>query len=289
MSWYQQQNLLDAIREGNVANLKKAIEKGADVNERGGNYEGRYPIHIAAQSKSLECLEALVDAGADVNTTDNHGAIPLHCVDSNKEIAIVQYLVEHTENVNAYNHFGTPLHLAINKNNEDVIEVLLTRQDIDVNAQTKKNVYRSNEKLNDKTPLHLAIEAGNVNIINMLIVKDADLNIQDAQGKTPLHLAIKAYASEMDEAHNAMLASKEALENGDNRSAELNERIAREHKDNAAKLLEVVKLLLKHKDINANIQDAQGRTPLHLAIENGDVDIVGTLLDHTNVDVNLKR
>jgi ankyrin repeat protein len=48
---------------------------------------------------------------------------------------------------------------------------------------------------------------------------------------------------------------------------------------------DIVRLLLDH-DWNVNEVDAEGRTPLHLAAENGDRSIVQVLLNHINVDLH---
>ena len=43
--------------------------------------------------------------------------------------------------------------------------------------------------------------------------------------------------------------------------------------------LEIVELLLEH-GANPNVQDNDGRTPLHYAVENCHVDVARVLLDH---------
>lgn len=48
----------------------------------------------------------------------------------------------------------------------------------------------------------------------------------------------------------------------------------------------LVSVLLKNKNINVNIPDSQGRTPLHLAAFELNADIVSLLLRHPNVEVN---
>ena len=50
--------------------------------------------------------------------------------------------------------------------------------------------------------------------------------------------------------------------------------------------LEVVRELLKHKDIEVNKADNFGRSPLCIACENGYLEIVKELLKHENIDVN---
>ena len=48
----------------------------------------------------------------------------------------------------------------------------------------------------------------------------------------------------------------------------------------------MVKLLLKHDEIDVNLADRTGRTPLYMAILNNLDEIVKLLLEHGGVDLN---
>ena len=50
--------------------------------------------------------------------------------------------------------------------------------------------------------------------------------------------------------------------------------------------LDILQQLLSHEDIEVNIEDNEGKTPLQHAIENNDSDSVEQLLSHKNIDVN---
>src|SRR5262245_51365672 len=58
-----------AVRAGDLAAVKTAVEKGADVNAR--NEYGVTALWIAASKEKLDVVEFLVGKGADVNARDD--------------------------------------------------------------------------------------------------------------------------------------------------------------------------------------------------------------------------
>ncbi|KAF8463355.1 ankyrin repeat-containing domain protein, partial [Kalaharituber pfeilii] len=48
-----------------------------------------------------------------------------------------------------------------------------------------------------------------------------------------------------------------------------------------------VRLLLDHSDIDINLADKDGKTPLHCAVERRSKSTVRLLLDHSDIDINL--
>lgn len=68
-----------AIREENFEAASILIESGkVDVNLGGGIYGS--PLHLAVVRLEIWLIKALIDKGADVNTTDYDGKTPLHFV-----------------------------------------------------------------------------------------------------------------------------------------------------------------------------------------------------------------
>ena len=53
--------------------------------------------------------------------------------------------------------------------------------------------------------------------------------------------------------------------------------------------MDIIKLLLSHKDIDINAPFQKGKSPLHLAVQNNDIEIVKLLLTYPNIDVNQIR
>lgn len=63
--------LLDASANGDTATISRWIAEGADINV--ANEKGWTPLVIAAFNQNMETVEALVDAGADVNHQSVNG------------------------------------------------------------------------------------------------------------------------------------------------------------------------------------------------------------------------
>ncbi len=55
------------------------------------------------------------------------------------------------------------------------------------------------------------------------------------------------------------------------------------------KNIEIIKLLLNHKDIDVNVKDNDGYTPLMAAVQQHNTEIVKLLLNHKNIDVNIQN
>jgi len=52
--------------------------------------------------------------------------------------------------------------------------------------------------------------------------------------------------------------------------------------------VDIIELLLKHENIDVNIQNIDGNTPLHISLYTND-DIAKLLLDHKDIDVNIQN
>ena len=71
------EKLRTAARQGDAAGVREWLEAGADPNAADPEY-GRTAMHYAAAvGKSVEVLEVLRDAGAEVDKADKDGETPL--------------------------------------------------------------------------------------------------------------------------------------------------------------------------------------------------------------------
>src|SRR4051794_14388594 len=82
-----------AVRAGDVAAARAAVENGADVNAR--NEYGVSTLWIAAGTGKLEVVEYLVGKGADVNARDDIWyQTPLSIATSSAQLKTVQLLIK---------------------------------------------------------------------------------------------------------------------------------------------------------------------------------------------------
>ena len=83
-------------KEYRLTNATRLLEAGADVNAT--DDEGFTPLHFAAQDDSEEVVQLLLDAGADVNVVNNKGETPLYKAVRNTTsgaVPITRLLLEH--------------------------------------------------------------------------------------------------------------------------------------------------------------------------------------------------
>ena len=67
-------NLHDPAHRGDVEEVRRCIEEGADPNER--DSYGRTPLHYAAYYGHVEVVRVLLDEGADPTAEDEYGKTP---------------------------------------------------------------------------------------------------------------------------------------------------------------------------------------------------------------------
>ncbi|KAF7402567.1 hypothetical protein HZH66_004834 [Vespula vulgaris] len=111
------------------------------------NNNGETILHVASTVGSLEIIQLLLDAGADVNvTTKFEGRTPLHLACSANKIQAVKIILDCAAcNINAKDLNGdTPLHLAT-KNVDTKLMELLIRSGANANIRNLQNVTPRSE------------------------------------------------------------------------------------------------------------------------------------------------
>jgi len=124
-----QARFIAAIDTGDLVTVKQYITAGIDVNQLVElEWQGTFlPIEEAAMHKHYIIVEALLDAGADVNARNRNNCIPLHFAATNGSTDIARILLEHGANVNASgNDNYTPLHAASTQGNVEMVKFLIS-------------------------------------------------------------------------------------------------------------------------------------------------------------------
>jgi ankyrin repeat protein len=118
--------LMKAIQQNDVAQAKKLIAEGVNVNELDSNQDA--PLVMAAYKGQTEIVRLLLEAGADVTAVDpGMKATALHAASYAGRTEAAKLLVEHRIDIDKqgpYNGY-TALHDAIWQNNVGVAEVLI--------------------------------------------------------------------------------------------------------------------------------------------------------------------
>jgi ankyrin repeat protein len=258
----------------------KIIEKSTDINAQDDEY-GCTVLHIAIRYKSETMTKELLKRkDVDVNLKNNNNGIALHfaCLWKDMPIDLFKIILEKSTDINAQARDGnTALHWAIAMENRTALEELLKCKDVDVNL---KNNY-------NKTALHFAAVVWKnipIDLFKKILKKSTDVNAQDNKhGHTALHWAI---IGENRTAVEELLKRDDVDVNLKNNKNVTALHYASEWKNIPVELFRVI--LCNSTDV-VNAQKVNGWTALHDAIDNQSETATKQLLEHNDMDVNLKN
>ena len=241
-----------ACRNENIEMLKLILSQ-KDYCNVNSKYEGKTPIIIAIEKENYELYKILI----------NKKKIKLDIPDfSGKQV----------------------IHFACEYKNLEILEDLLNNKldKIDINCCDKNN----------NTPLLLACEKGNLKAIKLLFKYCKDKIILDVKNKLGLTPILSVCNSKKKKKRLQIIQIiYENIKNEDK------ERIINEKGPMKKTLLhfaceknesEIVKFLLSLPTVNVNSVDDDERTPLISSVYLGSTDIIELLLNHPQIDLNIK-
>ena len=162
-----------------VSDPAALAETGLDPNVR--DPIGRTALYWAAgweESVGLAAIEALVNAGADVDLPTKKLETPLYRAAYRGNMAAIAALSEAGADVSVPSRSGTALHIAVIRG--DVVTVsALVAEGVDLEARD----------YHGWTALQLAAHRGNPVMIAALVEAGADVGARDSRGRTALQLA----------------------------------------------------------------------------------------------------
>lgn len=151
--------LVIVARSGKLAEVRKLLDEGANVNGRFGG-KGDTPLLGAVSFGQTEVVRLLLTRGADVNATFAEGggtALDMAAYKGNAEIAKVLLEAGADPNIRDARYGWTPLHAAAKRGNAEIVQLLISHG-ADINA-------RNND---GNTALYVAKVEGREEIVAML-------------------------------------------------------------------------------------------------------------------------
>jgi cytochrome c len=145
----QASNLNDLVKNGDVAAVTSALDKGAAINE----IDGVTALYIACEKGNLDLAKLLIDRGADVNLPVSWQRTPLYAATNGGYADIVKLLLENGADPNHLAKAQTPLHMAAENGCLQCV-IHLVDAGADVNALTSDG----------NPPIHFAKRSGHDDI-----------------------------------------------------------------------------------------------------------------------------
>ncbi|WP_422410919.1 MULTISPECIES: ankyrin repeat domain-containing protein [unclassified Endozoicomonas] len=272
-------HLQNEVRQGNVEKVGNLLESSRDLINQLDSF-GNTLLHVAATQGDASTLEALLNAGADIEILNNQQHSPLHLAIINNYPEAVKLLIESpariSERLRIINQEdsqgNTPLHLAVLARNTKVVTLLLSNGA----SQERSNNYGF-------TPLYLAAINGTQDAIKVLL--DWKSAISQDEVSALFHIAANFNSESLMEGllirglHHGFKFYQPCMpDTMDQFCVQTESGLTVLHEAVLANSYSVVRLLIRVGLIKINAQDDQGNTSLHYAIQNNDMEMIEILL-----------
>lgn len=287
--------LTDAIDQNNEEMVKMLVDYGADVDIEGPSHDS--PLMIAASKGNINIVQILLRAPLInvnwYNPSNGYSALINAALYGHKKI--IEMLLKRGANVNILSGGGSALMVAAKKGHKDVVELLLSHgADPSIEhfnntaaSLAEKEGYKEiaeilNKAVKANQELILAVKSNDFKKVQALINDKANVNKEDSEGYTPLmYAAIYGYKDIVKLLLYAKADPNLKTKRGHTTLTALFDAIYQSH----GRLLqekvheEIVNLLLE-ANADPNISDSSKNTPLLLAIELPNVDMVESFLKY---------
>lgn len=250
------------------------VSKGALVNYQ--DIDGNTALHRAClSSENEETVRNLIELGASVNIQCKEKLTPLHHACESNSLQIADHLIKKGASINCSDSNDlTPLFYAIQKSHKEVAKLL-----IDYGADLNLTY------LDGYTALSCACSNSCIEIVHLLLKNGASANLRSAKGCSPLHLA--SLLDNVEVAHILITQGADINSTDDNLRSAVHVAAANGNR----KMLRHFYINFKIFEVDFNMVDKFGKSPLMLAIENDQfktaellIRIIGARLDIKDVN-----
>lgn len=263
-------------------------------------FDARDPAHLfnAIRAGEMRAIRRWCKNNAiEVTTTDAAGRTVLHLGAEQGELGIFHFLLRQSGvQIDAVDASGkTALFYAAQRERAALVQRLLCSYGASVNSKDNSG----------RTALSYAAEHNSYRSTELLLEAGADVASEDSSGRTPLLYAVRAgscaatvrLVKHTKSGYQALvLAAQMGQAKIENKLMSMSKEVANWEDGNLRKLLlrsahdgrdDMVRVLLRLHEVEADTRDGDGRTPLSLAAEVGHCNII-RILSRRGANRNLK-
>ena len=259
-----------------VATLLTSLE-GIKVDTH--NLQQETPLHLACKYNRLELCKLLIMKGSrsaygSAEEVEEEQT-PLHLACCHDSIELVEAVLENADAtsliINRKDMYGdSPMFNACRHGNLQIVKFLI---------QKGSNPFFLNEQTKE-TPVHIACRMGRLDLLAALLQGSADtkvLNQKNVFGATPIHLALERNCVEMIQflvEFDHHIVNKELNTN----------KLTLAHFACCREQVEIIRYILQF-NVELNVQNKDGNTPLHIACLRENVEIIKLLVDRCSITI----
>ena len=230
------------------------------------NSEGERAIHLAARSGPPESVTLLARAGSTVNCSSRAGWGPLHVACLHNQLTNVEALLKLGANKNATRTAErlTPLHVAVAQGHKNIVKLLLlSGADPNVRMGAGRDGF---------TAFALTVAEGDLSMLDVMLEMSSQMEYTgDVHDNYPLHLAVTS--GDIEKCRRILASMGHMIPPGV--GSRLQRGLSQPHLGKQGTFATLL-----------NLANSQERTALHLAIEQGRLDLIQLLLE-AGADVQL--
>jgi ankyrin repeat protein len=247
----------------NLRRVDALLQAGTDVNEVDAN--GNTALIVATRMGQASVVRRLLEAGAHIDSANHEGLTALHMAVLAENVEVASMLLKKEPQLNQRDHSGfTPLSLAVHQDHPRLVQALLAAgADPDI-------AVSGTSRLSGLTPLLTAVLHKHHEIAGLLLDAGADVHYATAKGRNAILFAVQRKDPEMVNRLSRADANPCTIPSGE-RSA-FQEAVEAGHHDMVESMLRHAK---SHPCPPLLLMDA-----LQRAVYRGDLRMTSLLLEH---------